>query len=277
MNQALSSDLRRGRRRCAPRPRRGRHVHDQGPLHLAGHGWSRGADGALQPHLAGRDHRDQRRDRRAQPAGEAARFPRRRHGDPAPRWPAQRTISQLPSSHFPRLAEESRLLRWLAEGAPGAEHAELERRRVMREAMIVRDVAWEAIRNVLPPRSPPRDRHPGRPPRDARRSRRQHGCRGHADRRHARRSRGRARSSRPATSTAPTRPRSAATPWCCAPTKPTPPRPSLRRGGRACCGLIGMAYRALRTDAFLTVRAPRSRRAIAALSAKLASSAARTR
>ena len=66
-------------------------------------------------------------------------------------WPAQRTISQLPSSHFPRLAEESRLLRFLADGAPGEEHAEIERRRVVREAMIVRDVAWEAIRNVLPP------------------------------------------------------------------------------------------------------------------------------
>ncbi|APR76619.1 Hypothetical protein A7982_01966 [Minicystis rosea] len=66
-------------------------------------------------------------------------------------WPAQRTISQLRSSHFPRLAEESRLLRWLAEGSPSAERAELARRRVTREAMIVRDVAWEAIRGVLPP------------------------------------------------------------------------------------------------------------------------------
>jgi len=66
-------------------------------------------------------------------------------------WPAQRTISRLPSSFFPRLADESRLLRWLADGAPEAERAAIERRRVTREAMIVRDVAWEAIRRALPP------------------------------------------------------------------------------------------------------------------------------
>ena len=65
-------------------------------------------------------------------------------------WPAQRTISRLPSSFFPRFAEEARLLRWLTEGAAGTEQAELERRRVEREALIVRDVAWEAIRSVLP-------------------------------------------------------------------------------------------------------------------------------
>jgi hypothetical protein len=66
-------------------------------------------------------------------------------------WPAQRAITRLPSSFFPRLADEARLVRWLAEGAPDAERAEIERRRVLREAMIVRDVAWEAIRRVLPP------------------------------------------------------------------------------------------------------------------------------
>lgn len=66
-------------------------------------------------------------------------------------WPAQRTISRLPSSYFPRLADESRLVRWLTEGTPGAEPAELSRRRAVREAIIVRDVAWEAIRSVLPP------------------------------------------------------------------------------------------------------------------------------
>jgi hypothetical protein len=65
-------------------------------------------------------------------------------------WPAQRTISRLSSSFFPSLAEESRRVRWLAEGAPEHERAELERRRVAREALIVRDVAWEAIRGVLP-------------------------------------------------------------------------------------------------------------------------------
>lgn len=65
-------------------------------------------------------------------------------------WPAQRTISRLPSSFFPRLAEESRLLRHLTDSAPDEERAEMEKRRVAREAMIVRDVAWEAIRKVLP-------------------------------------------------------------------------------------------------------------------------------
>jgi len=65
-------------------------------------------------------------------------------------WPAQRTISRLSSSFFPSLAEEARRVRWLAEGAPERERAELERRRVAREALIVRDVAWEAIRGVLP-------------------------------------------------------------------------------------------------------------------------------
>lgn len=65
-------------------------------------------------------------------------------------WPAQRAISRLPSSFFPRFAEESRRLRWLTEGGAGTEREELERRRVEREALIVRDVAWEAIRSVLP-------------------------------------------------------------------------------------------------------------------------------
>lgn len=65
--------------------------------------------------------------------------------------PAQRALGKLPSSFFPRLADESRLLRFLTDGPPDVERAELERRRVTREAMIVRDVAWEAIRGVLPP------------------------------------------------------------------------------------------------------------------------------
>jgi hypothetical protein len=70
-------------------------------------------------------------------------------------WPAQRTISRLPSSFFPKLAEESRLLRHLTDTAPDDEQRELSRRRVYREAMIVRDVAWEAIRKVLPPERRP--------------------------------------------------------------------------------------------------------------------------
>jgi hypothetical protein len=65
-------------------------------------------------------------------------------------WPAQRAISRLPSGFFPRFAEESRRLRWLTASGAGAEHEDLERRRVEREALIVRDVAWEAIRSVLP-------------------------------------------------------------------------------------------------------------------------------
>ncbi len=67
-------------------------------------------------------------------------------------WPAQRTISGLRSGFFPRLAEESRRVRWLTEGDHGPTgHREIERRRLVREAMIVRDVAWEALRHVLPP------------------------------------------------------------------------------------------------------------------------------
>jgi hypothetical protein len=69
-------------------------------------------------------------------------------------WPAQRTVGKLPASFFPLLAEESRLVRRLTEGggAPGgAPGRAIERRRVAREAMIVRDVAWEVLRNVLPP------------------------------------------------------------------------------------------------------------------------------
>ena len=64
---------------------------------------------------------------------------------------AQRRSSSLPSSFFPRFADESRLLRFLTDGRPSAERSEMERRRVTREATIVRDVAWEAIRRVLPP------------------------------------------------------------------------------------------------------------------------------
>jgi hypothetical protein len=66
-------------------------------------------------------------------------------------WPAQRTVSKLSSSFFPLLAEESRLVRLLTTPDAQREPADLERRRVAREAMIVRDVAWEAIRHVLPP------------------------------------------------------------------------------------------------------------------------------
>jgi hypothetical protein len=66
-------------------------------------------------------------------------------------WPAQRTVSRLPSSFFPRIAAESRLLRSLAWGAPSTTSA-VERRRARREAVIVRDVAWEALRDVLGPR-----------------------------------------------------------------------------------------------------------------------------
>ncbi len=67
-------------------------------------------------------------------------------------WPAQRTVSKLPSSFFPRIAAESRLLRSLTWGASPAEPTPaVERRRAVREAMIVRDVAWEALRDVLGP------------------------------------------------------------------------------------------------------------------------------
>jgi hypothetical protein len=65
-------------------------------------------------------------------------------------WPAQRVLARLPSSFFPLLAEESRLLRFLTDtGSTGSR--EVARRRVAREAMIVRDVAWEALRSVLGP------------------------------------------------------------------------------------------------------------------------------
>jgi len=68
-------------------------------------------------------------------------------------WPAQRTVSKLPSSFFPRIAAESRLLRSLTWGASAAEPTTaIERRRAVREAMIVRDVAWEALRDVLGPK-----------------------------------------------------------------------------------------------------------------------------
>ena len=68
-------------------------------------------------------------------------------------WPAQRTVSRLPSSFFPRIAAESRLLRSLAWGAASTPPASaVERRRARREAVIVRDVAWEALRDVLGPR-----------------------------------------------------------------------------------------------------------------------------
>jgi hypothetical protein len=66
-------------------------------------------------------------------------------------WPAQRTVSKLPSSFFPRIAAESRLLRSLTWGAATPTSA-TERRRAVREAMIVRDVAWEALRDVLGPK-----------------------------------------------------------------------------------------------------------------------------
>jgi len=68
-------------------------------------------------------------------------------------WPAQRTVSRLPSSFFPRIAAESRLLRSLAWGAASTHPTPaIERRRARREAVIVRDVAWEALRDVLRPR-----------------------------------------------------------------------------------------------------------------------------
>ncbi len=68
-------------------------------------------------------------------------------------WPAQRTVSHLPSSFFPRIAAESRLLRSLAWGAASTHPTPaIERRRAVREAAIVRDVAWEALRDVLGPR-----------------------------------------------------------------------------------------------------------------------------
>ena len=68
-------------------------------------------------------------------------------------WPAQRTVSKLPSSFFPRIAAESRLLRSLTWGATSAQPTTaVERRRAVREAMIVRDVAWEALRDVLGPK-----------------------------------------------------------------------------------------------------------------------------
>lgn len=68
-------------------------------------------------------------------------------------WPAQRTVSRLPSSFFPRIAAESRLLRELAWGADSAPPTSaIERARAMREAVIIRDVAWEALRDVLGPR-----------------------------------------------------------------------------------------------------------------------------
>ena len=68
-------------------------------------------------------------------------------------WPAQRTVSKLPSSFFPRIAAESRLLRSLAWGTASSQPTSaIERRRAVREAMIVRDVAWEALRDVLDPK-----------------------------------------------------------------------------------------------------------------------------
>lgn len=63
-------------------------------------------------------------------------------------WVAQRTVARLPAGCLPRLVEESRLLRWLTLGPLDAEDRELER--VLREARLLRDVAWEAIRAVLP-------------------------------------------------------------------------------------------------------------------------------
>ena len=67
-------------------------------------------------------------------------------------WPAQRTVGALPASFFPLIAEEARLVRRLVEGdGEGEGRRAIERRRLVREAMIVRDVAWEALRSVLPP------------------------------------------------------------------------------------------------------------------------------
>jgi hypothetical protein len=68
-------------------------------------------------------------------------------------WPAQRTVSSLPSSFFPRIAAESRLLRSLSWGAASTHPTPaIERLRAVREAVIVRDVAWEALRDVLGPK-----------------------------------------------------------------------------------------------------------------------------
>src|SRR6185295_1430096 len=68
-------------------------------------------------------------------------------------WPAQRTVSRLPSSFFPRFTEESRRVRRLAVTPDGAsERQEIVRRQNLREAMIVRDIAWEALHNALGPR-----------------------------------------------------------------------------------------------------------------------------
>ena len=68
-------------------------------------------------------------------------------------WPAQRTVSRLSSSFFPRIAAESRLLRSLAWGADSTTPTSaIERARAVREAMIIRDVAWEALRDVVGPR-----------------------------------------------------------------------------------------------------------------------------
>ncbi len=65
-------------------------------------------------------------------------------------WPAQRTVSRMPSSFFPLLAEHARLFRTLAAEGGRGDRA-LDQRRAVREAMIVRDVAWEALRGVLDP------------------------------------------------------------------------------------------------------------------------------
>lgn len=66
-------------------------------------------------------------------------------------WPAQRVLSKVPSSFFPLLAEESRLVQSLTEQKGGAAARLIERRRTVRAAMIVRDVAWEALRDVVGP------------------------------------------------------------------------------------------------------------------------------
>lgn len=67
-------------------------------------------------------------------------------------WPAQRTVSRLPSSFFPRFTEESRRVRRLAAPDGASERQEIVRRQNIREAMIVRDVAWEALHSALGPR-----------------------------------------------------------------------------------------------------------------------------
>ena len=64
--------------------------------------------------------------------------------------PAPRTAGTPASSLFSRFAEESRLLRRLTGGAE-TEAQEVGERRAAREAMVMRDAAWEAIRHVLPP------------------------------------------------------------------------------------------------------------------------------